>query len=270
MWEATVEIVNELRGLGFEIRGARVLEVGTGHRIDMPVGLYLCGAGPIITIDLHPYLKPELLMQSVDAIRQDRDRYRKIFLGAVPAAELDPRLDRLVQIRDAKELMREARIDYRAPADAAHTGLPANSIDLQISYTVFEHIPRPVLAAILTEGSRVLSRQGVACHHIDPSDHFSHDDKSINAVNFLRFNELEWLTRAGNQFAYHNRLRVSDFEGLYRECHHQILAWDTHIDPRSLRELNPEFPLSEQFRNVPRDVLATTVVRAISRPECSP
>lgn len=266
MWEATVEIVTELRGIGFEIRGARVLEVGTGRRIDMPLGLYLCGAGPIVTVDLHPYLKAELLMQSVAALRRDRDRIRQIFLPAVPASELDPKLDRLAQIRDAAELMREARIDYRAPADAAQTGLPAASIDLQISYTVFEHIPRPVLAAILNEGSRVLSPDGVACHHIDPSDHFSHDDKSISAINFLRFNDIEWAHRADNQFAYHNRMRVTDFEALYRECHQEILAWDNHIDSRSLQALNAAFPLAPHFQMIPAEILATTIVRAISRP----
>ena len=65
---------------------------------------------------------------------------------------------------------------------------------------MFEHIPSPVLKAILNEANRVLAPNGVALHHIDPSDHFSHDDAAISPINFLRFSEAQWERLTGNQF----------------------------------------------------------------------
>jgi hypothetical protein len=144
--------------------------------------------------------------------------------------------------------------------------LPAGSIDLQTSYTVFEHIPRPVLASILRESSRLLANGGVTCHHIDPSDHFSHEDSTISAIHFLRFSETEWERYAGNQFAYHNRMRVHQYRQLYEDCGHSLLQWKEVVDPRSLAEIRSGFPLHAEFQSLAPEILSTTVVRAISRP----
>ena len=51
-----------LRGVGFDIEGAAVMEVGTGWRVDMPIGLYLCGARRMITCDLNRYLVKPLTL----------------------------------------------------------------------------------------------------------------------------------------------------------------------------------------------------------------
>ena len=160
---------------------------------------------------------------------------------------------------------RGQRGGYRSPADAAHMDLPDGGIDLQTSYTVFEHIPGPVLAAILREANRLLSKGGVACHHIDPSDHFSHEDPAISAIHFLRYSEAEWDRYAGNQFAYHNRLRTHQYRRIYEECGHEILQWKEIVDSRSLAEIRGGFPLHEEFRPLAPEILSTVVVRAISR-----
>ena len=117
------------------------------------------------------------------------------------------------------------------------TGLPAESIDIQFSYTVFEHIPEEVLAGILQEASRVLAQTGFCLHHIDPSDHYSHDDGRISKVNFLQFSDEEWNRHAGNQFAYHNRSRAADFKRLFEESGHRLLEFEPYCDERSLSEL---------------------------------
>ena len=38
----------------------------------------------------------------------------------------------------------------------------------------------------------MLSPQGLALYYIDLSDHFSHDDHSISAINFLQFSDEQW------------------------------------------------------------------------------
>jgi SAM-dependent methyltransferase len=265
MMQAAAEIVRELNGLGFDLHGKRVMEVGTGRRIDMPLAFYLCGAARTDTFDLHAYLKPELVMASVRAILERRAEVSVLFAPLTDPVALESRFEALASAAGFAELVAAIQVGYHAPADAASTALADGSVDLQFSYTVFEHIPRPVLVAILKEAGRLLSPQGLACHHIDPSDHFAHEDPSISFINFLRLEESEWQRYGSNQFAYHNRLRVTDYRDLYHEAGHEVKHWVTARDERSARELAAGFPLASPWRSMAPDVLATTVVRVISR-----
>ena len=77
--------------------------------------------------------------------------------------------------------------------------------------TVLEHVAPQALEGILREARRILKPGGAALHFIDPGDHFAHSDRTISAINFLRYSERDWQRVAGNEFAYCNRLRASDF-----------------------------------------------------------
>jgi hypothetical protein len=211
-----------LKDAGMPVPGARVMEVGTGRGLDMPLGLYLCGAASIRTYDLHRYLKPHRVLDSVESIRRNRAKVRDLFVPVLEAEKLDARLQALCDATSFEEILRICGIEYMAPADAADTKLAPGTIDIQISYTVFEHIPGDVIVAILKEASRILSPRGVALHHIDPSDHFAHDDASISFINFLQFSEPEWQKFGANQFAYHNRLRVSEYQKIYEAAGHSV------------------------------------------------
>jgi SAM-dependent methyltransferase len=260
-------IMAQLAACGLSVRGARVMETGTGRRVDMPLAFYLCGARSVCTYDLHRYLKPELVRYSVAELLRQRERVKAIFRNVVDPGEMDARFDALAEARDASAILETARIDYRAPADASRTGLPDGSVDVHFSYTVLEHIPADVLTAILHEAGRVLAPGGLACHHIDPSDHFSHDDASISKINFLRFTESQWQRYGGNQFAYHNRLRSVDYMEIYKACGHEIVDCVRWTDERSLRELRSGFPLAPEFQAMPPEMLCTVGLRIVSRPK---
>ncbi len=260
------ELVIFLRNAGRPVEGARMMEVGTGRALDMPIGFFLCGSQSVVTFDLHCYLKPGLVMASVRAMCAARDRVFKILAPAADEKLLRKRLEWLCSSPSCTELMQRANIQYRAPADAANTGLPDRSIDVQMSYTVFEHIPRDTLQAILLEANRILTPDGLVLHHIDPSDHFSHEDPSILPINFLRYSDDEWNRIAGNQFAYHNRIRAAEFADLYAECGHEILMWKPHIDAASQHAVENGFPLHPRFEKYSSDVLSTVVLQVLSRP----
>ena len=265
-----VKVVDRIHKLGARVANARIMEVGTGWALDMPIALYLSGAASIQTFDLHPYLRRERIEQTVSSIREKKEQIREIFAAVTEPRELGRRLDNLCQTRTTAELMSVANIKYLAPADATDTGLPAESIDIQFSYTVFEHIPENVIAGILREASRILAKTGFCFHHIDPSDHFSHDDKSISAVNFLRYSDQEWERHAGNQFAYHNRLRARDFKRIFEESGHKLLDFDAYRDKRSLEELQAGFPLHEKYQGIEFEALCETVAVAVSAPLQNP
>jgi SAM-dependent methyltransferase len=266
MLQGCAELVAYLQAAGRTVEGARVMEVGTGRGLDMPVGFFLCGAESVVTFDLYHYLKPGIVMASVRAMCRERDRVLKILAQVTVEKGLRQRLESLCSAPNCADLMRRANIEYRAPADAAHTGLPDHSIDVQMSYTVFEHIPPDTLRAILAEANRILAAGGLALHHIDPSDHFSHDDPSILPINFLQFSDAEWSRIAANRWAYHNRLRAPQFAALYAECGHQILLWKPHVDVASRHAIESGFPLNAQFETYPPEVLSTVVLQVLSRP----
>ena len=162
MLSECARLVVRLNEAGVSAEGARILEVGTGRRLDMPIGFYLAGAASTITFDLHRYLKPSLVMAVLDLIREHRVAIRGYFAPLTNHPGLDRRLDALCSVTAFPDLLKLAAIDYRAPGDASATGLPAGSVDIHTSYTVFEHIPSPVLKAILNEANRVLAPNGVA------------------------------------------------------------------------------------------------------------
>jgi len=262
------KLIAELRTLGFNLHGKRVMEVGTGRRLDMPLAFYLCGASSVLTYDLHPYLREELVLGAIKTLAANRAEVLELFAPLTDADDLAKRFESLTKATTLEMVLQIAKIVYRAPADAMKTGLADRSIDLQFSYTVFEHIPEAVLEGILIESNRILSSDGVACHHIDPSDHFAHVDGSISFVNFLQFEEEEWKRYNDNQFAYHNRLRVSDYEALYRRVDHRMLKWSTSLNERGMKEIESgALPLASPYKGVPVDVLATCVVRAVSQPK---
>jgi hypothetical protein len=266
MLRAAAALARELGELGFDLHGKRVLEVGTGWRVDMPIGLYLCGAKSVVTYDVHRYLKPRLVTEAVADFVRRRELVQEIFATVVGAGELSRRLDALAGASSPEAILRAAGIEYRAPADAVRTGLPAGSIDLHMSFTVLQHIPYKTLLALLRESSRVLSAGGLAWHHVDLADQFARGDPSITRANFLRFTDAEWATYSSNRFAYHNRLRAADYQRLYREAGHDVIRWVSEIDERSQAALAAGFPLSEQFRGLPSGMLATHKIRIVSRP----
>jgi len=269
MLEACAELAGVLERAGRPVAGSRVMEVGTGRTVNMPLGFFLCGSASVVTFDLHRYLKPSLVMASVRAMCAKKERVEELLAPVTDIKRLRERLELLSCAGSCAEVLRWANIDYRAPADAARTRLSGRSIDIQISYTVFEHIPRNVLRDILLETNRLLAPGGFALHHIDPSDHFSHEDRSILPINFLKYSDTEWARLAGNQFAYHNRMRASEFADLYSECGHETCTWTPYVDRPSLDAVVNGFPLDGRFRSYPAEIVSTVGLRVLSQPRCA-
>lgn len=262
-----IEVAGRAERNGLRIPGARVLEVGTGRRLNLPLSLWLQGADGITTVDLNPYLRPELVLEDLRQMRDERVRVEALF-----GERLDHgRLRKLLALADDFDLGRlldTCSIRYLSPGDAADTGLADGTIDLHVSYEVFEHIPGPVLEAILREGSRLLSTNGLLVHYIDFSDHFSHSDPGIGPINFLQYGEGAFRLLAGNRYMYMNRLRLDDFRGLYAEAGQRVLEQVAAPDPATAESLaHGKAQLSPAFAGKAPDILATLNAWLVSRPE---
>jgi hypothetical protein len=185
-----IGIVKWLEQSGRRVSGMRVLEVGTGHLPIVPIGLFICGALEVITVDLNRRLDWQLMAKALQWIASNKELMYSVYGGIVSKQELDERLE-LIESQKYKpeNFCKLANITYLAPADAAKLDLSDESIDLHLSVTVLEHIPKDILSGIMSEAKRLLTKYGVAMHAIDLSDHFEHADKSISKVNFLRFSD---------------------------------------------------------------------------------
>lgn len=269
MFRHAAAIFEELARLGAPVNGARVLEVGTGHRINMPIAFYLAGAASIVSTDLFPILKRPLVMEMVRDLVTHGDAVKTIF-AAHGADAVRERLARLAEAASFRDLATCIGLDYRAPCDATGTGFEAKSVDIHFSYTVFEHIPRDVLVAILREGSRLVSDRGLLCHHIDLSDHYSHSDGSIGKINFLQFSSERWKRIDNPRFGYQNRLRVADYRAIYEEASQEMLACLTTVDQNAIESLGQGFPLAPEYQATDPGILATVGVTAISKPRRPP
>jgi hypothetical protein len=266
MVQACAELATDFRAYGGRIEGARAMEIGTGRRLDLPILIWLCGAAEVITFDLNRRLRPELVMRAVRMLCADRDRVLGVLSHCANAATIENRFGKLSGVHSFSELIRVTDIRYHAPSDASRTDLSPGSIDLHFSYTVFEHIPLEVIRGILAESTRLLSKGGVAIHHVDVSDHFSHDDATILPINFLRFTQSEWDRIANNQFAYHNRARASEYASVYENAGHAVLSWTTQRHEISLAAIQAGFPLDKKFRGCSTDDLSISVMRITSKP----
>jgi hypothetical protein len=235
-------------------------EVGTGRVPLVPLAFWLMGAEKTITVDLNPYLKTDLIFESLRYIATHRDEIRTLFGDFLDKG----RFQSLLEFAETADFssgayLRLCRIDYIAPGNAASTGLPPQSIDFHTSYTVFEHIPPGVLIQIVKEGNRLISSTGLFVHRIDYSDHFSHSDQKISAINFLQFSDDKWSRYAGNRYMYMNRLRHDDFLSLFESSGQYILDTEQDTDQRSLGLLrNGALQIDEKFSEKSKEVLSVT------------
>ena len=113
----------------------------------------------------------------------------------------------------------------------------------------------------MKEAKRILKKDGTAIHFIDLSDHFQHQDKSITGINFLRYSEKEWERIAGNEFAYCNRLRVSDYFGLFERLGFDVCRKEVQEDKEARESMENGFRVDEKFRGYSVDEICSTDFR---------
>ena len=266
-FQVCANVLNKIIGYGYTINGKAFFEVGTGRVPLFPVAFWLCGAGKIITIDLNPYIRNELIMDMLFFIKREETKIKNIFGNLLDMERFDILLNysrsSKIKIKDTFNL---CKTEYISPGDAAKTDLPENSIDYHISHTVYEHIPLSVIENILTEGNRIISKDGLFINHIDYADHFAKMDKTISAINFLQYNDKEWEKYAGNRYMYMNRVRHTEFVELFKKVGHEFLEIETfkNKNVEEILEKN-EIVLDDKFKNFDKEILSITGARLISK-----
>jgi SAM-dependent methyltransferase len=236
------------------IKGASVLEIGSGWQPMIPLLYSLAGASQVILTDLHVLLRPETLAAALYSLRTQKQ---------VISDELN--LDRQVldyALREdpgilIEDRLREMHLVYMAPCDCRKLNLAAASLDVVTSRACLEHIPRDVIQEILHESYRLLRPGGAACHLVDHSDHWEHNDKSLSRVNFLKYSDsfFRW-TYLFNSLNYQNRLRHPEYIEMLHKAGFRLAREEHEVDEASLRHL-AQMRLAERFRKFSNEDLAT-------------
>jgi ubiquinone/menaquinone biosynthesis C-methylase UbiE len=207
---------------------------------------------------------PSFVLECAGFLEDNADEMCAILEQSTKETIVRDRLGRLLACRrDLRSIMKLTGIEYWAPADASTLPIPPKTIDYQYSISVLEHVPPLEIVTILTEARRVLKSAGLAVHIIDPSDHFSHSDPSINSINFLQYEERDWKRIAGNRLSYHNRLRVSDFQDIFRNIGLQLKHEKRFLDQRAIDDLKSGLRIADKFRHHGPEDLATRRVDVV-------
>jgi hypothetical protein len=239
------------------------LEIGTGWYPIVPIGLYLCGASQVYTIDISSLLSPQRIKDTIEKYEAWQSSGRL----AQYLPDIDgTRLAKLISLKgmtstaSAADVLKELNI-HSIVGDARHIDLPDHSIDLINSNNTFEHIYPEILSGILTEFKRILAVNGVMSHQIDMSDHFAHLDKAITIYNFLRFSDGEWRL-IDNDVQPQNRLRLSDHVKLMQDAGFQILeTMSRDGDINALRSVR----LADKYKTYKPEDLAVSHSLLIAR-----
>jgi SAM-dependent methyltransferase len=249
------------------------LEYGTGWVPALPIGLWLGGAGKVITIDANPYMQNKYVKESLAIIVGKQAEIKEMYGDLLDGK----RLDALVKYAGGnkvkkKELLELCRIEYIAPGDAARTGLADESVDFHVSHYAFEHIPPEILKDILTEGGRIIKPNGLFINTVDYQDHFAVYTKTISQLNFLQYSDEEWRKYNNNKYVYVNRLRHDDFIKLFAELGHNIVYVDATEDENIKKLLETgEVLLDKKFRDKPLGTLAIMGAWFLTKPRrCAP
>lgn len=241
------------------------LELGTGWYPIVPVGLVLCGAARVLTIDLRPLLSGERTRAVLQAyLRLHEDGRLPDLLPAADEARVSWMANALEAAATSapEDVLRTMKVGALV-GDARATGLARRSVDLIVSNNTLEHVPPDVLEDLFREFRRIIRVGGVMSHAIDLGDHYSLFDHALSPYNFLRYSDSTWRW-FNNGFLYQNRFRLSD----YRELHERTgFAIAQETGQASRPERLKEVALAARFQRYSEEDLVVTSGWMASRPD---
>ena len=254
-----------MRSVGASIEGARLLEVGSGWYPTFPFCCFLAGAARVVSVDVSRLMKEDLTRRALDGLESH--------LATIATAAGVP----LDQVTERHRGLREALrgrfdltaasggvLEYRAPADARHTGLPDACLDVVFSNSVLEHIPADAVTEIFRESRRILCERGLMIHEVNCGDHYAYLDKRVSQLNYLQFSQLEWDALWNNKFQYQNRLRAHEFLDLARATGFEILLDTGKSTAERLGELSA-IKVHRQFQRFSPEQLCITSCDFVAR-----
>jgi predicted SAM-dependent methyltransferase len=119
-------------------------------------------------------------------------------------------------VKSVIDIRENYNIIYKAPANLENLIQEKKKFDICINTTTLEHLTIDDLRYSLKHLKNLIKNKGFISSAIDYSDHYSHTDKKITSLNFLKFSNAEWK-KYNNKYLFQNRLRHYDYKRLFEE-----------------------------------------------------
>ena len=130
-------------------------------------------------------------------------------------------INKLPFAKSIDDLKKNYNIKYFAPMNLKQLSENNLKFDASISSTTLEHLPEEELKENFILLRKIIKKKGIISSLIDYSDHYSHTDKNINNLNFLKFSSKEWK-RYNTPMLFQNRLRHQDYRELFKTCGYKV------------------------------------------------
>ncbi len=221
--------INYFHKYSDSVNNARILELGTGWYPIVPVSIYICDVGSMVSIDIQDWLNANGV---ITTIKKFKEWHEKGMIKEILPLLNESKLLNLISYIDDEDFTIDSfknKINLETYLkDARDLKFNDGYFDFICSNNTFEHIYPDVLSSILDEFSRVVKKGGVMSHFIDLSDHFAHFDNSISIYNFLKFSEKIWSC-IDNSIQPQNRMRWPEYIELYNSKGIIILHQDFRV-----------------------------------------
>jgi len=159
-------------------------------------------------------------------------------------------VQKLKSVSSFDDLFNFYNIKYISPCTTQNLIEEKKVFDLCVSTNTLEHFSIKDLRMLFKDLGIVLKKNGYISAIIDYSDHYSHTDRNISELNFLRYSEKQWQNY-NNTYLYQNRLRHDDYVKLlneYKFITHKIIQGNIVKPPENLNE---KFDLNNKNNFIP-------------------
>jgi hypothetical protein len=179
-------------------KSKKILEFGAGKSLEQNIYLSLKCNNKInqTVIDIDKMIEFNLLNYAKDQLQK--------------TLKLNFKLKYISNLRDLKNIF---NIKYYAPFNIIDIK-EKNKFDAIISTNVIEHIPKKNFEIILDKCIKIIKNNGILSFLIDYSDHYSHTDKKITSMNFLKYTDQEFK-KYNTPLLFQNRLRHYDYIDIF-------------------------------------------------------
>lgn len=229
-----------LEPLNISLQEKRILEIGTGWHTAFPYFMIFLGnAKEVITYDSNRHL-------SISNIIKLNNLFKTKFNVNIE--------------NDSESKFLDNRISYLP--NTSIQDLDISKIDIVISRFVLEHVTPKDIFDIHHLFKEALPKDSYIIHFVSPSDHRAYFDKNLSLYDFLRYSESEWQ-KIQTRFDYHNRLRFSEYQAIFRDCGFEIVYQTFEAPDIQSKEYKKftEIKLNKKFQSFEeKDLLASSLV----------
>lgn len=188
------------------IKGAELLEIGSGREFGLGLLLLALGAKRVINVEIDAY--GFILDAAYYRLLVDKAREAGLDLAWPPAGLIS-------HDRDDRVEADPRRLSLHLGKSARTLPEPDAAVDVTFSVAVFEHVRPHDVLPVLCDLHRVTRPGGMGFHRIDLVDHYF---RQRDPFRFLRLSARDYDWMYSNRGSSSNRLRMDDFEDLARRA----------------------------------------------------